>query len=396
MKTVGLIYGYSARNAGDFAITLGAIDVLLQMGYNLKLFSRYQRQQQDFQEAEKYLKKRYGDKIDVIIDSPFYLDRSSNLLSTLFHYADGAFTIMGLKRNEYFYNSLINCDIVAFNGGNLLRCESFIDYTRLCALLYPLKIAQKAHIPYIIMPQSASKIDSVGRNKITPLIKTASQVFFREKESFDYMSHLIPSDNYRQTIDLAFFINKTSLPKIHRKKVIALTMRFHTVGDIGYMPEKNQSDIFEQMSRYVANFRSQYDFIVVVQTDKDFDKSEAFAKLHGLPIVKSNDPVELLEIYSSVSLLIGMRLHSIILALSVGTPCFGLFYKQWGLKNSGLMNYFNMPYRMMDDTIQSDSDIDSIGDLLSQVNNFSSSIKKIIADEYKFFTGELTKLNDLL
>jgi len=32
VKTVSLVYGYSARNAGDFAITLGAIDVLLSFG----------------------------------------------------------------------------------------------------------------------------------------------------------------------------------------------------------------------------------------------------------------------------------------------------------------------------------------------------------------------------
>lgn len=38
VKTVSLVYGYSARNAGDFAITLGAIDVLLSFGIKVKLF----------------------------------------------------------------------------------------------------------------------------------------------------------------------------------------------------------------------------------------------------------------------------------------------------------------------------------------------------------------------
>ena len=37
VKTVSLVYGYSARNAGDFAITLGAIDVLLSFGIKVKL-----------------------------------------------------------------------------------------------------------------------------------------------------------------------------------------------------------------------------------------------------------------------------------------------------------------------------------------------------------------------
>lgn len=38
VKTVSLVYGYSARNAGDFAITLGAIDVLTLVWNKSKTF----------------------------------------------------------------------------------------------------------------------------------------------------------------------------------------------------------------------------------------------------------------------------------------------------------------------------------------------------------------------
>ena len=51
VKTVSLVYGYSARNAGDFAITLGAIDVLLSFGIKVKLFSRYSRSNLDYHQA---------------------------------------------------------------------------------------------------------------------------------------------------------------------------------------------------------------------------------------------------------------------------------------------------------------------------------------------------------
>jgi len=54
-------------------------------------------------------------------------------------------------------------------------------------------------------------------------------------------------------------------------------------------------------------------------------------------IIEEYNVFELMNIYSNCDVLVGMRLHSIILALKVGTPCIGLFHENWGLKNPGLM-----------------------------------------------------------
>ena len=382
MKTICLIYGYSARNAGDLAITLGAIDVLKSLGCQVKLFSRYKYQQNDYIESERYLRERYGNDLE-IFESPFFLDRSSNLFSSLVHYMSGAAVVFGLKSNKQFCQQLLDSDCVIFNGGNLFRCHSFIDYARLCAFMYPLKVAKSAHVPYMIFPQSASTINEMGQKILFPLLEGACKVFFREKESYDYMGELMPSGNFEQTIDLAFFINKDTLLSVKRKKMIAITLRFHTVGDIGYLPEKYIEDIFERMGNYVTALKCEYEFVVVVQTDKDYLKSQQFAAKHELRLIKSNDPMELLYIYRSVSLLIGMRLHSIILSLSVGTPCFGLFYKQWGLKNPGMMNYFGMPYTIMDEPSEAVSDVKAIRDLIANIDRNSIAIMEKVNREYK-------------
>lgn len=391
MKTISLIYGYSARNAGDLAITLGAIDVLKSLGYHIKLFSRYQHQQKDYIESERYLKERYGDGLE-IFESPFFLDRSSNPFSSLVHYIKGAAIAFGLKNNKCFCKQLLDADFIIFNGGNLFRCHSFIDYARLCALMYPLKVARHTHKPYMIFPQSASTINKMGQKMLFPLLERAGKVFFREKESYDYISKLMPSGNFEQTIDLAFFINKETLIKVKRKKMIAITLRFHTVGDIAYLQEKNIDGIFERMGSYVTALKGEYEFVVVVQTEKDYLKSQQFAAKHDLQLIKSNDPMELLHIYQSVSLLIGMRLHSIILSLSVGTPCFGLFYKQWGLKNPGMMDYFDMPYTMMDKTNETTSDINLIRDLIVNVDEYSVAITEKVNTEYKNMIANFTTL----
>lgn len=92
VKTVSLVYGYSARNAGDFAITLGAIDVLLSFGIKVKLFSRYSRSNLDYHQALETLNQRYSNHIEVF-ESPFTLDRTDSMIKTLKNYTEGLFTL---------------------------------------------------------------------------------------------------------------------------------------------------------------------------------------------------------------------------------------------------------------------------------------------------------------
>lgn len=384
MKTVSLIYGYSARNAGDFAITLGAIDVLLQEGYRIKLFSRYCRKNQDFLDSKKMIEKRYGDKIQ-LFESPFNLNRTDSLFKTIRNYAHGVLTLSGIIPDRAFKNALLDSEAVIFNGGNLFRCHSFIDFTRLCALLYPLKLAGKNKKKYIIFPQSASTLNRAGKNLLLPVIQKAEIAFFREPESFKYINKFIDASNFRQTIDLAFFIDKKQVEEVvPDRKSIAITLRFHTVGDISYLPQEKIDRVFDEIGEIVKTLADQYRFVVVVQTEKDEENSRKFVQQHGLELIRSNDPIELISIYKRVDMLIGMRLHSIILALSVGTPCFGVFYQQWGLKNPGLMEYFGMPYLMLDDkTTTISQELPVIQDILNQRKAYSERILNTVEKEHK-------------
>ncbi len=388
MKTVSLIYGYSARNAGDFAITLGAIDILLECGVQIKLFSRYCARNKDFHESKKLIETRYGDKIR-LYESPFCLDRTDSKLSTFKNYADGALTITGLKRKKFFRKELLDSDMIIFNGGNLFRCHSFIDFTRLHALMYPLKLALNKK-PFIIFPQSASKLNNIGKRLLLPILEKAKTVYFREKESYNYIHKFISNHNFQQTIDLAFFIKKDGIIELDRfKNKIAITLRFHTVGDIKYFDTDKINHIKRQVRNIVNHFKGQQ-FIIIVQCNKDEAISQEIAKEHDIEIYKTNDTIELLSIYKSCNLLIGMRLHSIILALSIGTPCFGMFYNEWGLKNPGLMNYFKMPYKMLDEMQELKiSDFINITELLNNKQTISENLNYKIAQEHKKFSNSL-------
>lgn len=378
MTTVGLVYGYSPRNAGDFAITLGAIDVLMHHNYRIKLFSRYCKANKDYDDSLKLLRQRYGDDIEVF-ESPFNLDRKDNALRTLVSYADGALSVLGLKRNAKFREELLSCDAVFFNGGNLFRCNSLIDYTRLKALMYPLRIVKNDR-PFVILPQSASLLNRLGKCELLPVLKKANMVFFREEESYNYLSGLMDNSRFMLTIDMAFFINKDNL-KINDRYSgrIALTLRYHTVGDITLFTEDRIDKIYNIYSGIIRKYENEK-FVIVVQCEKDRLLSRKLAEEFDVEIIEENDPIKLLAIYKGTKALIGMRLHSIILALSVGTPCYGIFYKEWGLKNPGLMKRFEMPYSMLDNS--DDIDYTQIDRILTNKNRISGYLADEIGKEY--------------
>lgn len=396
-KSVSLIYGYSEKNAGDFAITLGAIDVLLHMGFHVKLFSRYCSKNRDYHESKKSLIERYGDEIE-IFESPFNLDRTDNILNTSINYVRGVLVVLGVNRQSRFRRELLSTDLLIFNGGNLFRCSSFIDFTRLIALLYPLKIAQKVKKPYLIFPQSASTLNRVGKYVLKPILQKAQTVMLREKESYQYLQAMISNKNFVQTIDLAYFIDKSNLKHIDKNYIgyVAFTLRFHTVGDIKYLPKKEIDKICRTVGKIITQIRKTHKILIIVQTKKDEELSKKIAEDNGVELLVCYDVQILISTYKQVSLLIGMRLHSMILALSVGTPCIGLFYKEWGLKNPGLMKYFDMPFYFFDELIEIEKMFDDIREFIKDKERYSKQICAIIKKEEQKLYDNIRKLENKL
>lgn len=395
VKTVSLVYGYSARNAGDFAITLGAIDVLLSFGIKVKLFSRYSRSNLDYHQALETLNQRYSNHIEVF-ESPFTLDRTDSMIKTLKNYTEGLFTIMGIIRKRGFRRQLLDSDMIIFNGGNLFRCNSIIDFTRLLALMYPLQVAQKNGKKVIIFPQSASTLNKIGKLLLFPILRKAQVVIFREKLSYKNLEHFMPAGNFFQTIDLAFFINKQKAKSILSincdKPNIAITLRFHTVGDITHLPDSEIAYCLDELGKVVDKLGVTHNVIVVVQTEKDYETSQAFAIKHGVKLIKSHNVLELIEVYRNVDLLLGMRLHSIILALSVGTPCLGLFYKQWGLKNPGMMSCFNMPYKFWEDRPTAEDIEQNVQTLIQNKQIHTNTILEIVKKEEHMLKSKISEI----
>src|SRR5690606_41700732 len=83
-KRAFLAYGYSAKNAGDLAICVGAIDLLVGQGLSVTLLSKYNHRDPEFASSKAYYQARYGDKVKEL-EAPFTLKRKEAVVKKLVH-----------------------------------------------------------------------------------------------------------------------------------------------------------------------------------------------------------------------------------------------------------------------------------------------------------------------
>jgi polysaccharide pyruvyl transferase WcaK-like protein len=347
MKRVLLYYAFSGKkNAGDLAMTLGAIDLLLQKEIELTVVSRYANDDY-FRENAEYLKKLYP--LIKVLPCPFEFNRSASRFTVIMRYFTGLLKLIGVIPESVLRNQIKYFDKVYFNGGNSLHCTSLTDFIRMMALLYPLRLAKKAKVPFVILPQSTTEFNWLGRQIIKPILNTTEKVYCREALSYDVFKKYFPRSPIFLNTDLVFFMRRIQYTQKIITRKVAITIRTGTIGDYHDLPHikiKQIEDILIAITRILL--QSNYKIIFVAQSEKDmlFTKraQEHFANTENVLFYKSDDPLALRNFYRTCDLLIGMRLHSILLALSAGTTCIGYFDKNWGLKGPGILSDYKQDY----------------------------------------------------
>lgn len=395
IKRAFIAYSFSANNAGDFALTVAAINILIENGFDVVLASRFKANTKEYIETDNYYKKNYGDQVRMI-ESTFLLDRGAGIFKKIYNNIHGLLVLLGLINNKQIKQEIEDSDIVMIGAGNFLRCSSFADYMRLRAFYFPLKIAQRQKKEFIILPQSTAEISNFGKPLLAKFIERAKVVFVREHLSYDKLKKLFPKGNIIETLDLAFFLQDESLFKVdnNKKKKIAFTLRIGGIGGLRDFTEVELNQIKKRVLKSIESLKEKYDICFIMQATHDdliFTeevKKEAFENLKvEIPIIEEHDPVKLISLYSSFDLLIGMRLHSIILAACGGTPSYGLFFKEWGLKNPGILDSLELPYTMIDDKV--DISLTEIEKLLENKKEFQQKIKEFYNNESPKFVNVL-------
>lgn len=361
MKKAFFAYQYGMANAGDFAINIGSLDLLENYYDEITVISKSTLADPEYKNEVEYLEEYYSNI--KLIEGPFNLNRTSHL-KTLTSYFFGAVKYPFLLARGKYRKEIENSDMVFINGGNILRCSGITDYVRLHALLFPVKIAKKVNVSCVFLPHSTTSIDQKGKKLLAPYINTAKILFARENISYDKLTQEFPNSNVVHSIDSAFFIKDRDMVKkkyeqkykvlCKKSNNICITLRKEDIGDIGELDSEKINSITSTIRNLVEKLLVEnYNATFVIQTKKDksftYDIYKMFETNTNVSIIEEYDPLILREIYRNSVCLFGMRLHSMILAMSVGTPIVGYFDQRWGSKNPGTLGQFEMPFCYIDD-----------------------------------------------
>lgn len=386
LKKALVFYLYGNRNAGDMAICVGAIELLKSKGYAVTMVSRFSESEEEYFKSKQYIQEYYPD-IE-IYPGPFSFERHFSRTKKVVSYCKSYMKVLGVIKDNQTRKLVKEADVVFFNGGNLLRGATLPDYLRLIGLFYPIKLAKKMNKPLYCLPQSTAQISSIGKRLLNEYLKMFDKVYVREENSYLKLKKLFSNIPFELTTDVAFFSENTDLASKKLsdlgcsfdtdRKNVAIILRNSGIGDIGELDK----GIVRKLNNLVESFMNKhldYHYFLIVQTEKDRNISQTFMQKIGgnvnIEQIELHDPLLLREIYKKMSFTISMRLHAAILSLSALTPVFGIFSEKWGLKNSGIMESYNMPYYMIETNDMVSIDIDKVFQENVE-NNILSIIKR--------------------
>lgn len=358
LKKALVFYLYGNRNAGDMAICIGAIELLKSKGYSVSMVSRFSESEDEYFKSKQYVQEYYPDV--EIFPGPFSFERHFSRTKKIISYCKSYMKVLGFIKDNQTRQLIKEADVVFFNGGNLLRGATLSDYLRLIGLFYPIKIAKKMNKSLYCLPQSTAQISSIGKQLLKKYLNLFDKVYVREKNSYLKLKNLFEDVPFELTTDLAFFSENTNLASkklsdleynFDTGKNVAIIFRNSGIGDIGELDKETAQKLNNIVESFIYE-HLEYNYFLIIQTEKDRDISDVFMKKLNdnvkIEKIELHDPLLLREVYKKMSFTISMRLHAAILSLSALTPVYGVFSEKWGLKNSGIMDSYNMPYYLVE------------------------------------------------
>lgn len=423
-KKVVVAYAYGTTNAGDHALTLGALELLQSVDTSLEIsvVSRYSTQEEPSRATQDIQNKFPGVRA---IPSPFAFSRENAFLRLL-QKAHGfllvAFSLLlpGLADRVFHNNIAIqeiaDADLVLCNGGNLFYWnEHRKSLPRLIALAFPMYLARRLDIPYGLLPQTMGPFEGkMSELVFRRVFEDAEFIQFREPISPDHAETIADLSKTRTSVvpDLAFVSepkpsNGSRLEHLGGDSInlegefVAVTLRASQLGDpeVSTNTDVDENEIVstaEYMSGVISSLvkKCNLNVCIVVQTVNDMAVSYEIADIlrdnvkSEVFILEGRNPQELSMVYERAEVLVGMRLHSIIFALRVGTPAMGVYKQRFGPKIEGTLQMFGLSrYSVQESNIPPQVASESLNNLFTE----RSKLRRNINSKNKHLSSKMQK-----
>ena len=225
---------------------------------------------------------------------------------------------------EQFKEDLSQVDLLVFGGGNAI-----FDLTKHSSSYYMFNLIVEEAIK-LNVPTFACSIgigpfmsESQLENTVSTLSK-CTYVTVRDRKSYTYLKDL---DNAELSIDPVFDLSKVEKRITSDKKTIGLSI----------IDLINNKQTTEDNEAYIAGIvaliekMDQYRIVLYSSEPKDYKTvDDIYAKVKHLDYVEYEyiDTIDkLLNLYAQLDLVIGARMHSLIVAVSQNIPIIGLSWQ---------------------------------------------------------------------
>jgi polysaccharide pyruvyl transferase WcaK-like protein len=122
-------------------------------------------------------------------------------------------------------------------------------------------------------------------------------------------------------------------------------------------------------------------------------ENQQFLDENEISVFKSYSPEQLRTHYADVDLLITMRLHAGIFALSVGTPTIGVYREEWGPKTPGTWRTLDIEeYALPCEKMTVEAVLDLSREMLDDRVVISERILRNIDEKREYMLDETRKL----
>jgi colanic acid/amylovoran biosynthesis protein len=405
-----ITHSWSEENTGDYAIEKAIKKVcqdITQTDNQYIYWSNFDRVDNRIQKHNKFKLKDKDVSLEPSLfgTPPFQYGKYKRLYYVVSKFLINSLLIIILFMQRLFLNKIVylpknlyflkEVDFAMVKGGTFLYAPVGIKGAIFSfRIALPIIVLNLLDIKYIVAPHSLGPFNgSAGTWILKKVLKKAKVILCREEVTVEDLKK-IGLTNTEYCPDMAFYLGKKFLETDNVKNdnfSIGITVR-----PWKFLGLKSSDDIYE---RYLNEFAS-----ALVQLSKDFDNkikfyfvpqvigpdareddrlaiSDMVDRLKNSLVnyevidIKNREPENLISIYSKFDMIIGTRMHSIILSFLTGKPAIAIAYL--GPKHIGIMKKYGLEeYVTSMQEVNSDFVVKKVKKIYENLDKYQKDIRK--------------------
>lgn len=242
------------------------------------------------------------------------------------------YRLLKVNEHKYLKEKIREVDLVVIGGGNMIfdideHSDSSYKFNKIVS------VARKHNKEVFAISLGIGPFKTIIQEKnACEAISKCKYITFRDIKSYNiYAKHIKKLDNVDISIDPVFFLEKYTSTVQKTKQLIGLNL----------LNSKLINNSEEEVLNHIRSYAALADKLIedlninLVLFSTDLSDYEIIDKVYNQMTRKRNAKIQeingfhdLIGLYNEITLLVGMRMHSMIIAFTQGIPVIGISWQQ--------------------------------------------------------------------